>query len=42
MRPKTAFLTIVIAAVLASTVIGIGTRATHADIDAQTPAMRSL
>jgi len=40
MRPKTAFLTILLAAVLATTVIGIGTRSTHADVDA--PSMRSL
>ena len=40
MRPKIAFLTILLVAVLATTVIGIGTRATQADADR--PAMRSL
>jgi hypothetical protein len=42
MRPKTAFLTILLAAVLATTVIGIGTRATQANADADKPTMRSL
>lgn len=42
MRPKTAFLTILLAAVLATTIIGVGTRSTSADITAPAPAMRSL
>lgn len=40
MRPKTAFLTILLAAVLATTVIGLGTRVGHTDV--APPAMRSL
>ncbi len=40
MRPKTAFLTIVLAAALATTVIGLGTRASQTDVEP--PAMRSL
>lgn len=42
MRPKTAFLTILLAAILATTVIGIGTRVTSADSGQAVPAMRSL
>ncbi|WP_436641944.1 hypothetical protein [Microbaculum sp. FT89] len=42
MRPRTAFLTIVLAALLATTVIGLGTRATQAVAEAETPVMRSL
>ncbi|TCT12753.1 hypothetical protein EDC22_102439 [Tepidamorphus gemmatus] len=42
MRPKTALLTIVVAAVLATTIIGVGTRTTNADINPPEPAMRSL
>lgn len=42
MRPKTAFLTILLAAVLATTIIGFGTRTTTADAASNVPAMRSL
>lgn len=42
MRPKTAFLTILLAAVLATTVISIGTRTGQSGASAETPAMRSL
>lgn len=42
MRPKIALLTIVLAAVLATTVIGFGTRMTGTDHSYDAPAMRSL
>lgn len=42
MRPKTALFTILLAAVLATTIIGLGTRSTNADVSPSVPAMRSL
>jgi len=42
MRPKAALLTILLAAVLATTVIGVGTRVTNAQAPAEAPVMRSL
>jgi hypothetical protein len=42
MRPRTAFLTILLAAVLATTVIGVGAHVTQAGSTLETPAQRSL
>lgn len=42
MRPKAAFYTILLAAILATTVIGVGTRVTSAQGTVDAPAMRSL
>ncbi|MEJ8574691.1 hypothetical protein [Microbaculum marinum] len=42
MRPKAAILTILLAALLATAVIGVGTRITSAADPVEIPAMRSL
>ena len=42
MRPRSALLTIILAVILATTVIGVGTRMTVADATNDAPAMRSL